>query len=67
MFEWISFNQFNNIKAINNDSFSAIWGDGPLTYNNYNINKYTRTQNKMVTMKYLNYSQNITKKFLNEV
>src|SRR5436853_502370 len=37
IFEWIPYNQFDNIKKINEGDFatiySAIWKDGPLHYN----------------------------------
>jgi hypothetical protein len=68
MFEWISYNQFNNIKEIGKGGFaivySAIWEDGPL---HYDWNKYTRESNQKVALKCLNNSQNITDEFLNEV
>jgi predicted nucleic acid-binding Zn-ribbon protein len=36
VFEWISYDQFNNVKEISKNSaivYSAIWRDGPLYYN----------------------------------
>src|SRR4051812_19814552 len=45
IFEWIPYNQFNDIKEIDNDglvkTYLAIWTDGPLNYDGYN-NEYTR-------------------------
>jgi hypothetical protein len=68
IFEWISYNQFNNIKEIGKRNFgklySAIWKDGSL---NYISNKYIRKQNERVILRCLNNSQNITNKFLDEV
>ncbi|CAB5364384.1 unnamed protein product [Rhizophagus irregularis] len=71
IFEWIPYNQFDNIKEIGKGGFakvySAIWVDGPLSYNS-NTQKYTRNQykNKNVALKCLYNSQNITSEFLNE-
>jgi hypothetical protein len=70
IFEWIPYNQFNNIKEIGEEGFdkiySAIWKDGPLNYDKIR-NKYTRNkQNAMVTLK-LYDSQNIANEFLTEV
>ncbi|GBB87358.1 hypothetical protein RclHR1_01380020 [Rhizophagus clarus] len=68
IFEWISYNQFSNIKEIGKGGFaivySAIWKDGPLYYD---WNKYSRESNQRVALKCLNNSQNITDEFLNEV
>ncbi|EXX58390.1 hypothetical protein RirG_198460 [Rhizophagus irregularis DAOM 197198w] len=71
LFEWIPYDQFNNIKVIGRDEFatiySAIWSDGPLHYDNYRF-KYTRNMNEKVILKclYNSYnSQNILD--LNEV
>ena len=70
VFEWIPYNQFNDIKEIGNGGFatvhSAIWKDGPLNYNYYN-KEYTRESDKKVALKCLHNSQNITNEFLNEV
>ncbi|CAB5308936.1 unnamed protein product [Rhizophagus irregularis] len=68
VFEWISYNQFDEIKEISeNDSitiYSAIWKDGPL-YNNQYIN-YIRDSNKEVTLKYLHNSQDSIDSLINE-
>ena len=32
VFEWISYDQFYNIKKIGNTVYSALWKDGPLEY-----------------------------------
>ena len=62
VFEWIPYNQFNNIEEIGKGDFatiySATWKDGPLHYNYYN---------KKVVLKCIHNSQNITDEFLNEV
>ena len=73
VFEWIPYDQFNDIKEINKGDFatvySAEWKDGSLHYNS-NKRKYTRQSHyshKKVTLKYLHNSQNIINEFLNEV
>ena len=75
-FEWIPYNQFDNIVKIGDGGFatvySAIWKDGPLYYNiNYiDGGKYIRKSdetNKKVALKCLHNSQNITDEFLSEV
>jgi hypothetical protein len=69
-FEWIPYNQFNEIKEIGKNNhiaiYSAIWKNGPLHYDNY-YNKYTRYSNKEVALKYLCNSQNSTDFLINEV
>src|SRR5436190_14956416 len=56
IFEWISYDQFNDIKKIGNGGdfvtiYSAIWKDGPLDYDE-DENEYTRIQNnKKVALK----------------
>ncbi|UZO00600.1 uncharacterized protein OCT59_011723 [Rhizophagus irregularis] len=71
IFEWIPYNQFNDIKELNKDNIvtvlSATWKDGPIEYND-NKKIYERNPNKKVTLKCLfNNSQNISNEFLNEV
>ncbi|CAB4412351.1 unnamed protein product [Rhizophagus irregularis] len=67
IFEWIPHNRFSNIKEIGKGGFatiySAIWKDGPSSYNEY---EYSRNQKK-VALKQLYNSQNITIEFLNEI
>jgi hypothetical protein len=69
--EWIPYNQFNDIKEIGKGGFatvySAIWKDGPLSYDR-NHEEYIRTSPyKDVALKCLHNSQNITIELLNEV
>src|SRR2546421_82805 len=70
VFEWIPYNQFDNIEEINKGDFvtvySAVWKDGPLCYDNYK-EEYLRKSNKKVALKCLHNSQNISIEFLNEV
>jgi hypothetical protein len=70
VFEWISYSQFSSIKEIFNDEhitvYSAVWKDGPLNYDSSKY-EYIRNQYKVVTLKCLNNSQDITDKFLNKV
>ncbi|GES76378.1 kinase-like domain-containing protein [Rhizophagus clarus] len=71
-FEWIPFDQFNDIQEIGKGGFatvySAVWKDGPLYYDN-NKKKWLRRfgANKKVVLKCLHNSQNITDKFLDEI
>jgi hypothetical protein len=64
--EFIPYNQFNNIKELDQYDFttvySAIWKDGPLLYYD---KKWTRESNKKVILKLYNL-QNINE-FINEV
>ena len=57
VFEWISYNQFSDIEEIGRGGFatvySAIWKDGPLTYDEDN-EEYTRKSDRKVTLKCLN-------------
>ena len=70
IFEWIPYNQFDNIEEINKGDFatvySAIWKDGPLHYDDYDA-EYSRNSDKKVALKCLHNSQNISSEFLNEV
>ena len=73
VFEWIPYNQLNDIEEINKSDlvtiYSAIWNDGPIKchYNYYNGYKYTRKPDKKVTLKCIHNSQNIINEFLDEV
>ena len=70
VFEWIPYNQFNDIKKIAEDGFaevySAIWQDGPLNYIS-GINNYTRIQDKKIGLECFYNSQNNIDEFLNKV
>ncbi|EXX59893.1 hypothetical protein RirG_184900 [Rhizophagus irregularis DAOM 197198w] len=65
VFEWIPYNQFTNIKEMNEDSLSAIWMDGSLYWETRNKN-YTRKSNVGVVLEYSRNIQSIDE-FLNEV
>ena len=69
VFEWIPYNQLNDIKEIGKDDsasvYSAIWKDGPLYYDE-DSKKYTRKSNRSVALRCLHNSQN-TNECLNEV
>ncbi|PKC59868.1 hypothetical protein RhiirA1_468827 [Rhizophagus irregularis] len=69
VFEWIPYNQFNNIKEVNKDKFSTVysakWMDGPLFWEIRN-KKYLRGSDKELALKYLHSLQNI-EGFLNKV
>jgi hypothetical protein len=52
VFEWIPYNQLNYLEKIDGDeffTFSAIWKDGPLYWNNSN-KKYIRKSYTKVTL-----------------
>ncbi|GBC10405.1 hypothetical protein RclHR1_00960022 [Rhizophagus clarus] len=70
LFEWIPYNQFNEIKeTVKNDTtvvYSAIWGNGPL-YKKYQWSNYERDSNKEVALKVLHNSQNSIELVVNEV
>jgi hypothetical protein len=70
MFEWIPYNQFNEIKEIVKTNsitvYSAIWKDGPL-YFDFEDQKYMRDSNKEVALKYLQNLQNTIEFLINEV
>jgi hypothetical protein len=65
VFEWISFDQFSNIRKVGKDGYvtvySATWKDGPLKYNT-NKKKYERSPNQVFALLCLNASQSIPNK-----
>ena len=64
IFEWISYDQFSNIKKISNIIYSALWNDGQLKYDR-NKKEWTRVQVE-INLKLFN-SQNTIDEFLNKV
>jgi hypothetical protein len=68
LFEWIPYNQFNEIKETGKNNsitvYSAIWKDGPL---DCIYNKYKRVSNKEVALKCFQNSQNNIEILINEV
>ncbi|GBB85842.1 hypothetical protein RclHR1_01230005 [Rhizophagus clarus] len=67
IFEWIPYNQFNDIKKLNNTTNLAEWKDGPSSYNYDEIN-YTRiSANLAVILKELDNSQTIASGHLNKI
>ncbi|GBC06706.1 hypothetical protein RclHR1_00700005 [Rhizophagus clarus] len=70
--EWIPYDRFYNIKHISNGSFSKVyranWIDGYIRdWDNKNQN-WTRVEsNKLVALKSLNNSNNVTLEFINEI
>ena len=72
IFEWIPYNQFDNIEGISKGDFaavySAIWKDGPRHYDQIN-GEYIRESNKQVALKclHIHNSENVTNELLNEV
>jgi hypothetical protein len=70
VFEWIPYNQFNDIKEIVDKHakvYSAVWKDGPLYYDNIMEWTKRRNVNKNVILKHLHNLQEINNEFLNEV
>jgi len=70
VFEWIPYDQFNDIKEIGKGGFatvySAKWKDGPLDYYK-DKEEWERISNYEVALKCLYGTQNMTYEFLNEV
>jgi hypothetical protein len=70
IFEWIPYNQFDDIKEIGegtNKAYLAIWKDGPLDYDK-NKYEYTRKQqNKKVVLKLYNLRNIINEFFIDQV
>ncbi|RIA86758.1 hypothetical protein C1645_828787, partial [Glomus cerebriforme] len=66
VFEWIPYNQFNDIEKKSKYSFTAaIWKDGPLKYNrDKKLYERGERSHRNVSLKHL---QNNTDAFLNEV
>ena len=72
VFEWIPYNQFNEIKEIGKNNsitvYSAIWKNGPLLYYSYGNKKYLRDTNKEVALKCLHSnSQDLIEFLIEEV
>ncbi|CAB4408577.1 unnamed protein product [Rhizophagus irregularis] len=70
IFEWISYNQFNDIKEIGEEGFDkvylTIWKDVPLNYNK-NKNEYIRNNNNnKVVLKLYNLQNLINEFFIDE-
>ncbi|UZO10655.1 uncharacterized protein OCT59_002235 [Rhizophagus irregularis] len=70
--EWIPYNQFVNIKEIEKNDLliihSAIWNDNPLYYNSIKEEVIRKPKKvTLITLNYLNKSQNMIDDFLNKV
>ena len=69
--EWIEYDRFENIEYITKGGFGkvykAILKDGSIEYWDYETNQWKRCGSKMVALKSLNNSKDITLEFLNEV
>uniref|UniRef100_U9SVN9 Protein kinase domain-containing protein n=1 Tax=Rhizophagus irregularis (strain DAOM 181602 / DAOM 197198 / MUCL 43194) TaxID=747089 RepID=U9SVN9_RHIID len=70
VFEWIPYNQFDNIredvKGNSSKVYSAIWKDGPLSYS-YLKRKLTRVSGKKVALKCVFNLQYNIDEIINEV
>ena len=64
--EWISYNQFNDIKEIEASVYSAIWKEGPMYYDHNKKERMRKPDKKVLLKKCLYNLQDITE-FLNEV
>ncbi|CAB5385336.1 unnamed protein product [Rhizophagus irregularis] len=71
VFEWIPYNQFDQIKEISKSDimalYSAIWKNGPLHKRNRWSKNYIRDSNKGVTLKFLHNSLNSIEFVINEI
>ena len=65
VFEWIPYNQLNNIKKMKSDFAMAVWKDGPLYYNKYK-KKWIRESDQKVVLKRILQNASIDE-FLNMV
>ena len=69
LFEWIPYNQFNDIEEIGKSDFTTVYSavsrDGILCYDYKKEKKWMRQSDQMVILKY--FSQNVIDEFLNEV
>ncbi|UZO05483.1 uncharacterized protein OCT59_025831 [Rhizophagus irregularis] len=63
VFEWIPYEQFNDIKEKDDLIYSAIWKNGPLYWNEV---EYTRNLDKEVVLKHVYNSQNTINEFLDQ-
>ena len=67
VFEWIPYNQFNDIKETGKGGlYSAVWKNGSLYYDEDITKEYKRYPDTKVALKCLYNSQNISE-FLNKV
>ena len=68
VFEWVPYDQFENIKEIGKDGFgtiySAKWKDGSLYWNDC---KWTRELDQKVSLKHLHNSHKFINELFNEV
>jgi hypothetical protein len=68
LFEWIPYNQFNEIKKTgSNNLYSAMWKDGPLYRKDKWSRDYTRDSNKEVILKFSYNSKDPIEFVINEV
>src|SRR5689334_9158886 len=71
MFEWIPYDQFNNVEEIGKGGFStvysAIWKVGLIKYDENILKGWRRKPNTIVALKCLHDTQNSLDDFINEV
>ncbi len=68
--EWIPYNKFKDIEFLDKGGFSTVykatWLDGPIEQWPYDERKWIRKK-RIVALKSLNDSSNLSEEFLNEV
>src|SRR4051794_32371600 len=71
LLEWVPYNKFTDIKYLAEGGFakvySAIWIDGRIKRWSQLSNDWRRSGLLTIALKMLNYSENISEDFLNEV
>ena len=69
IFEWISYDQFSDVKEIGKSDLTsiylAVWKNGPLYYDYQNKKEWIRESDKKVILKY--FLQNLVDELLSEV
>ncbi|CAB4412449.1 unnamed protein product [Rhizophagus irregularis] len=67
IFEWIPYNQLNDIKEINNVLYLAIWKDGPLYYCHHKKEYVRKSKNEKVIIFSLYDLSIITNEFYDKI
>ncbi|GBB92637.1 hypothetical protein RclHR1_20390002 [Rhizophagus clarus] len=66
VFEWVPYDKFIEIKEIGKSIATAIWKEGPLSYDKVD-EEWIRSSYKEVILRFLYDSGNITDEFINKV
>jgi len=73
LIEWIEYSNLENVEFVAHGGFGsvykAIWKDGPITYNPWDINKseWKRESEKEVAIKKFRNATSVSLEFINEV